>query len=117
MYILIIATHFQYFWRFSKLPEQFYAQKVLKITFFYLNSETNKKISDDFFLFFVFSSSPHVPEDKWHSQKKWYFRLSLGVLSLSLSSLSNPQLSVFPFKYLSHLSLFLSASDVAQSGF
>ena len=30
------------------------------------------------FLVFVFFSSPHVPEDKWHSQKKWYFRFSLG---------------------------------------
>ena len=25
-----------------------------------------------------FFSSPHVPENKWHSQKKWIFRFSLG---------------------------------------
>jgi len=31
------------------------------------------KISEEFFF-----SSPHVLEDKWHSQKKWIFRFSLG---------------------------------------
>ena len=42
----------------------------------------------------------------------------LTTLTFSLTSLSKPQLSLFPFKYPSVLTLFLSASyDDAQSGF
>ena len=54
MYILTIATHFQYLLGFSKLHEQFYAQKVLKILFFYLKSDIDEKISDEFFCFLFF---------------------------------------------------------------
>ena len=46
--------------------------------FFCLKSDINEKISEEFFCFLFFFGSPHVPEDKWHSQKKWVFRLSLG---------------------------------------
>ena len=35
-----------------------------------------KKFQKNFFVF-CFFSSPHVPEDKWHSQKKWIFQFSL----------------------------------------
>ena len=43
---------------------------------------------------------------------------SLTTLSYSMTSLSNPQLSLFPFKFSLSLSIFLSASDDdAQSGF
>ena len=43
---------------------------------------------------------------------------SLTTLSYPMTSLSNLQLSVFPFKFSLSLSIFLSASgDDAQSGF
>ena len=54
MYILAIATHFRYFLGFSKMYEQFHAQKVLKMLFFGLKSDINEKISDEFFSFLFF---------------------------------------------------------------
>ena len=76
-YILTIATHFEYFLGFSKLYEQSYAKKMLKIPFFHVKNEKKEKISDRFF-FVCFFSSPHIPDDKWHSQKEWHFRFSVG---------------------------------------
>ena len=54
VYILSIAIHFQYFFGFSKLHEQFHASKVLKMPFFDLKSEINEKISEEFFCFLFF---------------------------------------------------------------
>ena len=54
MCILAIATYFQYFFGFSKLYEQFYAQKMLKMTFFCLKSDINEKLSEEFFCFLFF---------------------------------------------------------------
>ena len=54
VYILSIAIHFQYFFGFSKLHEQFNTWKVLKMPFFYLKSEVSEKISEEFFCFLFF---------------------------------------------------------------
>ena len=54
MCTLAIATYFQYFLGFSKLYKEFYALKVLKMTFFCLQNDIDEKISEEFFCFLFF---------------------------------------------------------------
>ena len=104
MYILTIATHFQYLLGFSKLHKQFYAEKMLKIPFFYQKSDINEKISDEFICLFFFSI-PHVPENKWHSGKNGVFMKHDENVQLLLSNslLSNDKNVLLSFNLQSNV--------------